>query len=322
MSCGKSFRAPHLSQLTAKGMPDFLVRLEGLKHDDMISAGLRRSHYAGEVAISINQTPAQFAQLAQLLPVRMIGPIDTINLILGGPEKRRSFIDWGLFHVKHQYAEMIKRLNKIIRQKNAALKGRCSQEELKQWNKQLAHSSAEIDGLRRQYLTEWVEAYQSIMAAQGLFRDISFSYRSGWEETVEAVDLLDLFGRYALQEREVGHCLIGPQRADIDILMENGVEAKEFLSRGQQKLLAISMLLSQGELLHQSIGRHPLYLVDDFTSELDQDSQRLLLELLNTGEKQVILTALDFNYSAIRALLSSTPLVIEIAEGKVLCVKP
>lgn len=315
MSCGKSFRATHLSQLTARGSENFLVRLGFSADQGDISAGLQRDHAGGGVTISINQSTAKFTELAQLLPIRMIGPIDTINLVLGGPEKRRHFLDWGLFHVKHYYWEIVKRLNKIIKQKNAALKGRCSHEELKEWNKQLGIISIEMDTLRKAYFSQWIEIHHALMQGRDLFEQVHFSYYPGWEG---GENLLDLLGRYAQQEREAGHCLIGPQRADIRMFLREGIEVKEYFSRGQQKLLAISMFLSQGELLYQTIGRHPVYLVDDFTSELDQDSQQLLLDLLNTGNKQVILTALDIDHPAIRALAEEDPIVVEIVEGALL----
>lgn len=312
MSCGKSFRATQLSQLTARGSEHFLVRLSFTTDQGDISAGLQRQHAGGEVTISINQSAAKFTELAQLLPVRMIGPVDTVNLVLGGPEKRRSFLDWGLFHVKQHYGERVKCLNRVIKQKNAALKGRCSHEELKEWNKQLANISTEINTLRKTYLAEWIAHYNALMQDRGFFEQVRFSYYPGWEESE---DLLALLCRYTQQEREAGHCLIGPQRADIRMISEDR-EVKEFFSRGQQKLLAMAMFLSQGELLHQTVGRHPLYLVDDFTSELDQMSQALLLELLRVGDKQVILTALDLDHPAVFSLVSAHQTAVEIIDGR------
>lgn len=307
MSCGKSFRAPHLSQLTNMDAENFLIRLALGE----TSAGLSRNKESGEVSIKINQESGSFTDLAQLLPVRMISPVDTVNLVLGGPEKRRSFLDWGLFHVKHDYWRVVKQLNKIIKQKNAALKGRCSQEELLEWNKQMAKTSIEIDTLRTTYFSSWAEGYYTLMQNRELYKNITFSYYSGWDSKES---LLDLLSCTAQRERDAGHCLLGPQRADMHIYSQ-GTEIKELFSRGQQKLLAIAMFLSQGELLSQSMGRHPLYLIDDFTSELDQASQALLLELLSVGDKQTVITALDLEHPALKTIAQESNCVFEIVDG-------
>lgn len=250
--------------------------------------------------------------MARILPVRIISPVETNELINAGPDIRRSFLDWGVFHVKHDYWVFVRRFNKLLKQRNAALKSRCSRTELLEWNKQFCELSYLIHESRLEYFKQWRLELQEILRISQIFNKLEVNYFAGWGANPNGNErqdnLLEILLTLEAKERELGYSVAGPHRADLILSHAqkgDGVMAKEHLSRGQQKLLAISMYLAQGEFLKKNKGYYPLFLIDDFTSELDTNSQELLLNILNPEEKQIIITALDLEHPALRKFISN-----------------
>lgn len=317
ISCGKSFRTSDLNQLIQSGSQELAVYAELLlENEKQISVGISRAQNTG-FKVKLSGNSAKFSELARLLPIRMISPVETNALINAGPDKRRSFLDWGVFHVKHDYWQTVKRFNKLLKQKNAALKARCSQAELIEWNKQFYQLAMKIDVARQEYFKHWQQELDQILSISEIFNELVLEYSPGWQDEG---DLLQLLIALEPKERELGYCAAGPHKADLVFRQadRNNALAKEHLSRGQQKLLAISMYLAQGEYLKKSQGNYPIYLIDDFTSELDINSQNLLLKMLKPAEKQIIITALDLEHPALKSLIAEQDIsLFNIESGKV-----
>lgn len=317
ISCGKSFRTRDLNQLIHSKSSELSVYAELLlENKSGTSIGISRSH-GNSFKVKLSGNTSSFSELAHLLPVRVISPVETIELINSGPDKRRSFLDWGVFHVKHEYWSAIKRFNKLLKQKSAALKARCGQEELLEWNKQFCNISLLINRYRQNYFTQWLLELKEILCTSNIFNDLNLSYYPGWNQDESLPNILKQTER---RERQLGYCTTGPHRADIILKKNGGLNplAKEHFSRGQQKLLAIAMYLAQGELLKKNKNYYPLYLIDDFTSELDVNSQQLLLKMLKSTEKQIIITTLDLEHPALKSFISKQKIkLFNIEKGKV-----
>jgi len=298
---GKSFRATDLDHVIQHETPQLAVHAN-LIHADGLERGVgfSKTRSPGKARAKLGGKPAKASQLAHALPIRTITPVQSSELISGGPSHRREFIDWGVFHVKHHYGDLLKRYQRIVKQRNAALKAQCSPEELQQWNEQLAEYGNDITLMRQAYLKEWIACFRALTQSIPLFNSITFEYEQGWPEQEALLVTLEQNGQ---KERIVGYSLYGPHRAEL-IIKSDAHLAKEQLSRGQQKLCAVSMYLAQGLLLKQDQGAHPLYLIDDFGSELDEDSQALLLSVLQQETAQIIITTLSLeqSFEALQAL--------------------
>lgn len=311
LSCGKSFRTTDADQLIQNNAEDFVLfaelgvvskntlanvgasdgrplNFETLNHST-INIGIQRNRH-GKIIAKCSGETAKFSDIARLLPVRIISPIESYTLINGGPEQRRKFLDWGMFHVKHFYWSELQKLNRILKQKNAALKMRCADDELMQWNRMLAEVSYSLDTMRCEYIKSLNKIFDKYREKLAILSNITLTYLPGWQQ--EFTDLFTQLSTASKQERAQGHCVLGPHRAEILLQTPDGL-CKDQLSRGRQKTLAIALYLAQGELLFNETGRHPLYMIDDFSSELDVDAQRLLINSLNPKDKQVIVTLLD-----------------------------
>lgn len=290
LSCGRSFRTSDVNQLIQKSSDEFIVRGEISAVDGVVALGVARK--PGSTLRSRRAgLPSKLVEHAQEFPVRVIGPAESNDLINAGPSRRRDFIDWGVFHVKHCNWGVLKDFNRIVKQRNAALKMRCSTLELREWNSQFVVASMAVDAARREFFELWLDHFKSLVVHIPLLACVEAEYLPGWDCNRQLDEILS---EAMPKERIVGHGLYGPHRAEL-LLLVDGVPVKESFSRGQQKLLAVAMYLSQGAALFSQLGKHPLYMVDDFTSELDEHSQALLLAVLCDGKKQVIVTTLDKN---------------------------
>lgn len=285
LSCGKSFRTTEFSQLIQNDAENFVLFA---KLSDM-NIGIQRDRHEKIIA-KCNGEPVKFSDIARMLPTRIISPIESYTLINGGPEQRRRFLDWGMFHVKHFYWAELQKLHRIIKQKNAALKMRCSDDELMQWNHMLTEVSYSLDQLRQEYLQKFAPIFEKYREKLPSIQPVKLTYFPGWDKN--STDLFTQLSTVSKQEKQIGYCVLGPHRAEIRLETSHGL-CKDQLSRGRQKTLAIALYLAQGELLFNEVGRHPLYMIDDFSSELDTEAQQLLINALDPSDKQVIITNLE-----------------------------
>ena len=114
-------------------------------------------------------------------------------------------------------------------------------------------------------------------------------YDQGWDDSNDLMAALN-------QERDTDIrrkvTTRGPHKADIKIFIKD-VDAKEILSRGEQKLLAIIWLCSQHEVLRSIYGIKPTLLIDDVKSELDIDTFNIYISLLKLIQNQVIFSNIE-----------------------------
>ena len=91
-------------------------------------------------------------------------------------------------------------------------------------------------------------------------------------------------------ELRAGFCLAGPHREDLEILLD-GQPARVFGSQGQQRSCVLAMKLAEATVVGDLFGEHPVLLLDDVLSELDDERQTYLLTRM--GEHQTIVTTCD-----------------------------
>lgn len=213
------------------------------------------------------------------------------SLISGGSEGRRSYLDWGMFHVEHEFADWSRRYRRALRQRNATLKQQGSDEELTVWGHEMALVAEPLTRARERYMGELLEALRPLFAqflpelgAPGL------RFRPGWPRD-EALE--DALARGLSRDRMLGHTTRGPHRADWTLSFE-AAPVHEQLSRGQEKLCAIACLLAQAQLFEQARGEWPIIALDDFCSELDATHQRECLAMLVASGAQILVTGTDF----------------------------
>ena len=228
------------------------------------------------------------AELAWALPVQVIDP-EIHRLIEEGPNRRRRFIDWGVFHVEHSFVEHWQRYQQTLRQRNAALKARQGRAVVTAWDAELVRYGELITEARQRYVA-LLAPVAATLARRLLDLELVLAYRMGWLSADR--DLRTALDASFARDQELGATQPGPHRADLAIRLE-GAAVRDRVSRGQQKLLAAVLLLSQIKLFPQDSRSPPTLLLDDPAAELDSAHLTALLDEVRAQPLQLVVTTLQ-----------------------------
>ncbi|MEQ1579163.1 MAG: DNA replication/repair protein RecF [Steroidobacteraceae bacterium] len=287
LSCGRSFRSPQLEPLIRGGRSEFMVvgQVQGAL-GQVTSLGVRGSRVGSEIRLG-GQPASGFAQMAGLLPAQVIDP-EVHRLVEDGPTQRRRYLDWGVFHVEPGFVGAMRRYQRALRQRNAALKAKRPAAEVRLWDPELLDSGVHINEQRLRYVS-LLAPFVAEFGRELLGLDVEISLQQGWgqDKTLSSA-LEDAWSRDVLR----GATSVGTHRADV-LVRVDGRPAKDRISRGQQKLLASSLLLAQIQHRATLGGPETALLLDDPAAELDVDNLRRLLDLVARVPAQLIVTALD-----------------------------
>ena len=214
---------------------------------------------------------------------------NSIFIIEGEPQYRRRYIDWWLFHSNSEFYPEWLRYQKLLKQRNAAL--RQDNNFLDVWDEALAESGEIIDSLRKSALKIMMDEVVSIIQRNYSTQLTAFSwqYNSGWpkDET-----LLSALKRNQQRDILYGFTSVGIHRGDLRFTF-HGKDAKEALSRGQQKTLSLIMLIALASIHKKILNETPIFMVDDISSELDHEHRYNLVEQLIDFGGQLLFTAID-----------------------------
>lgn len=284
---GRSFRGNRIASVIQKNKQTLELYCEAENHKKSVKIGLRKTTVATDVKINgvrINK----LSLLARELPLHLITP-RSHEIIEGKADYRRRFLEWGVFHVEPRYQYYSARYQRVLAQRNAALKRDVA--SVDHWNIELARCGDELNQMRLEYL----RALEPILIDELQYLipniSISLSWKQGWDQNT---DLIDSLTRNRERDIHKGYTSGGPHRADL-VIMSSGEPASRILSRGQQKLIVIGLILSQSKLLKNITGMNPIIMVDDLESELDQTNKISIVQRLIAQNTQVIITRTDNN---------------------------
>ena len=289
LSNGRSFRTPLVQRVVSYGCESLTVYAELCSGDDRKRIGISRGK-SRDTEIRINgESVRRLAELSRELPLQILNPESMSLLGDGGPELRRSFIDWGCFFSDESFFGNWARFRNVLKQRNAALRTAGSYQSVAYWDRELVRYSEAVSEVRERYCSAIRDDLMRYLSE--FLPDFTFSidYYRGWERDADLAGLLE---RSFPRDREAGYTMSGAQRADLRIKAD-GIPARDILSRGQLKLAVCAMKLSHGLHLEQSSGRPGTFLIDDFASELDAARRRLLSEKLSGVRGQIFVTAVD-----------------------------
>jgi len=199
-------------------------------------------------------------------------------------------LDWGLFHVEPAFLPLWRRYARALKQRNALLKAHAAARELDVWDHELVEFGESITHHRQRYIGHWLPRFQA--AAVSLLPTggpATLAFLPGWREELSLADAL-LLARE--RDQAMGHTSVGPHRADWRVDYRD-IPGREALSRGQAKLTALALLLSQAEQHAALRGDWPVVAMDDLASELDQAHQRRVLAWLQSSGAQVFITGTE-----------------------------
>ena len=232
------------------------------------------------------------AQLMGLLNVVFFSPED-LNIIKNGPAERRHFIDMELCQLDSFYLYNLNHYHKIVNQRNKLLKDLSVNPGLKEtlsiWDSQLASFGSKLIERREVFIMQLGEILKKLHERlSGGKEDIQIIY----EKNVEIEDFEKKLKKNQEKDIILKQTTVGPHRDDI-IFIVNNVDIRKFGSQGQQRTAALSLKLSEIELVKKSIKDTPVLLLDDVLSELDSNRQNYLLNSIGDIQTIITCTGLD-----------------------------
>lgn len=282
---GRSFRPGQTNGLIQHGSAEFTVFGKIRTHAEHFRLGVQFSRKGRDIHVD-GRAGAHIADLAAAFPVQIIDP-EVHQLVQGGPQARRHFVDWGVFHVKHGFLADWRRYRRALQQRNTALKQNATAKTVQAWDSELVQAGLSVDTYRREYLDQFKPILTRI-SSKLLGTSAKCRYLPGWGSNDSFAAALK-----ASQRRDQQYCLthVGPHRAELALEID-GHTARSWLSRGQQKLLATSMVLAQSEFVAAQSRKSVTLLVDEPAAELDASHLDALMLAFEQSGIQIFLTAL------------------------------
>jgi DNA replication and repair protein RecF len=256
----------------------------------------------------IKRNDVQYAKIMDHygeFPVVMVAPVD-IELITGGSEERRRWLDSTIAMANHEYLVTLVKYEKLLEQRNAELRKQAKSDDpdpnlLEVFNQMLAPPGEEIVRLREEFIQGFLPYFRNYHAALSKgYEEVNISYISKLKEESFEFLLKNNTRKDIFLERTT----TGPHKDDLEFLI-SGYPLKLYGSQGQQKTFLLALKLSQYSFMQQVKGLNPLLLLDDISERLDEERLKILFKLLDeeiTG--QVFIT--DSSAERVQVLLKKS----------------
>lgn len=279
---GRSFRTARLADLPAWGADAAVLTGELLRSEG--SRAMRRTIQRQE-----NGNWQVSGEACPWARVIVFGWQD-LAILHGAPVARRLFIDGFAARLYAGHLPALLRYRRLIGQRNRLLQSRAAADRLAPWDEQVASVGMELIGRRRRAVASLqMELARVYPAVSGQQSKVQVGYRCGVGEATEAAALVAALERARPMELRRGQTLVGPHRDDLTIELD-GVDARVFGSRGQQRLLALALRVAELLPVSEAAGTPPVLLLDDALSELDTGVRENVLREIQSAE-QVFLTS-------------------------------
>jgi DNA replication and repair protein RecF len=283
LSRARSFRTQNINKVITHNESHLVVYAELVTRNISHKIAIKKNQL--DTVIRINGgTEKKASELSRKLYTHLIRP-ESQTLLENGASARRSFIDLGVFHVKHDFLKVSKTHNQLLKQRNKLLKTK-QLETLGVWNNKFVEYGIMVTNERETYvcLLE-IELRKIVQKFIGKF-DVLLIYQKGWDKSLSLEDALaKAIGR----DKQYGYSTVGAHKSDINVHV-NGRAAKDYLSRGQMKLLVIALYLAQIKLMSENTDKSICVLLDDLAAELDGGSFSKVMTFLGGLGVQIFVT--------------------------------
>ncbi|NJM69181.1 MAG: DNA replication/repair protein RecF [Scytonema sp. RU_4_4] len=271
-----------------------------------------------------------------------------LDLVRGGPEGRRNWLDTLLIQLEPVYAHILQQYNQVLRQRNAFLKSLLQRQspplpeastrlqeksphsqisrtqtpqhsELDIWNAQLATMGTRV--IRRrdralQRLAPIASAWHASISGRTEILELkylsSISLEQNHPEQVQQA-FLEKIEQRTVAELHQGTTLVGPHRDEIELTI-NQTPARQYGSQGQQRTLVLALKLAELQLIEEVIGEPPLLLLDDVLAELDPSRQNQLLDAIQDRFQTLITTT---HLSSFDSQWLNSSQILSVLSGKI-----
>ena len=288
-SMGKSFRTQKDKELINLNSDNALVEVVYTKSDR-----------DGQIKIELNNKKNIYLNSIKLKKLsELIGNINTviftpedINILKGGPQNRRKFLDIMISQLRPNYLHTLNLYLKTLEQRNKYLrqiKEENKDEKLLEiWDEKLAEYAVKIYEYRNEFINKIKNKIKKIHSEITENKEyIELEYISDCKDKNEYLNLLKSRKKLDIIK---GFTTRGIHRDDFMIYI-NRKQINIYGSQGQHRTAVLSLKLSELNIIYDEIGEYPILLLDDFMSELDSKRRKSFLE--NIKNTQVIITCTE-----------------------------
>lgn len=290
LGLGRSFRTHLTNRVINYDHNEFTLYGEVNQQQHVsIPIGLQKSQN-GDTTLKINGAQGKnLAALTQYLPLQLITP-ESYTLLSGSPKNRRSYLDWGVFYHDPLFYNNWARIKRLLKQRNAALKQCKTYNELQVWDNELCHLSEQLSAQREAYFALLLPLINTTLNDFLPDFTITSQFFCGWDKNNKSLQnyLQDNFDR----DKQLGYTTVGPQKADLKFKI-NKLPVSDVLSRGQLKLFVYALRLAQGDFLNSVNDKQCIFLIDDFSSELDRTKQHILAKHIIKSDAQLFVSVIE-----------------------------
>ena len=243
--------------------------------------------------IAINKMPIRKAsELFGIVNIVFFSPED-LNIIKNGPGERRGFVDLELSQLDKVYLSNLANYNRIVNQRNHLLKEAAYNSDVLKtldiWDMQLVHYGNLIIQRRQEFVEQMNEIISGI---HNKLTGGKESIRILYEPSNSYLTLEQALNKNKEKDLRIRSTSVGPHRDDIAFMIGD-IDIRKYGSQGQQRTAALSLKLSEIELVKQSIHDTPVLLLDDVLSELDKHRQNYLLDSIHDIQTVITCPGLD-----------------------------
>ena len=288
----KSHRGSKDREIIEFGEDESHIKMQ-LRKDDVpyrIDMHLKKNKTKG---VAVNGIPIRRAsELFGIVNVVFFSPED-LNLIKNGPADRRRFIDLELCQLNRLYVHSLVQYNRVVIQRNKLLKELFFHPEYEEmldiWDMQLVHYGRSIIDGRIKFVEELNDIISSIHSnLTGSKEKLVVEY-APYTTAERLEDMVSASRDKDIRYKSTG---IGPHKDDL-VFYINGQDVRKYGSQGQQRTTALSLKLSEIELVKKLTKDNPILLLDDVLSELDSNRQNYLLNSIGDIQTIITCTGLD-----------------------------
>lgn len=303
---GKSFRTSKDTEWMKIGTQSTAIHMEYEKHGQKGTIEIRQLNDRKK-EVKVNGMPlSKMSELIGHLNLVLFSPED-LKLVKESPGERRRFIDRELSHISPAYCHLLMSYHRTLDQRNSTLKQmqfrkKLDPELLSIWDEKLAEIGTQIILRRKVFIEQLAETSAKIHnqitdGAENLvvkYISTLTSKNASDYDTIYKEFLMTLTKNHS-KDMERGYTTVGPHRDDLGLSI-NEKDIRAFGSQGQQRTAALSLKLSEIEIIFNELGEYPILLLDDVMSELDGHRQNFLIKTFDKVQTIVTTTEMGQLY--------------------------
>ena len=294
-SSGKSFKSSKLTSLIKYNKHSFF--LKGFDGDRGYVIEIEKSN-SKPISIKLNSSKTTTSKLIKKFPCTLIHN-ETFSFANAAPDFRRKLLDRSIFIVDDTFSTSWFSYHRALKQRNVSLKNnRIS--DIYAWNEKIYIEGNTLTKCRKEFFNNCYHEFKLLLKELDLssvfsfFEHMKIEFFQGWNAGISLLDVLEKNKNTDLKRKTTTE---GPHRSDIKFLINNE-DAKQIMSRGEQKFFSILWSCAQNTALKKYYQTEATLIIDDIKSELDDRVFSLFISLLKHNKNQVIFSCIEDTFSS------------------------